>query len=274
MTAVAAAFVLPVRAAAQSDPTPAPVRIVDYEQARALETKLSQRVLLLTVYPQPGQYQDAALMPVRTGEALAVMHKGRAVIVTSWFLTEDSARITVVRPDSRTGNAGIRPIGDLSAVGFDNDSVETRILERDPESGLTILEMPPEIERRLPVAPFKVGRPLKVDPARPFWCVTPAGAGLNVLTDTAIVDRPGFPYQGLFLAPGRLPMGTVLFDEQGEPWGIAVREAFSGSGFTMIAAIFPKKVKVGGRKKPDPGKAKPGVWIDVSPEQGDEIENR
>lgn len=246
--------------------------ITDYNEVQKLKALLSERVLQIEVRPEPALYQDASLTPSRIGQGAVVLIDGRPVIVTSSYLVDGARQVLIVRPDTGLQDGSIRPITELSKAGFLDDTVETTVARMIPEAGLALLELPEAISRTLTFKPLAPGGDLKADRSRAFWCVTHAGTGLTVLTDTAVIEPAGPPLDKLFLAPGTLPQGTILFDRHGVAWGLGTREAFSGSKFTLVAAIanaLAPKPKKPGRERPKPP-AQPGVWVTVPVDDQDE----
>ncbi len=260
---------MPLPALARDVPAGA---ITDYAKAQEFKAMLSERVLQIEVRPEPAPYQDASLTPSRNGQGAVVMIEGRPVVVTSSFLVDGARQILIVKPDTRSRDGSIRPITELSNTGFSNDTVPATVLRLIPDAGLALLELPEDVGRTLKFKPLPPGGPLKPDRARAFWCVTPAGAGLMVLADTAVIESAGPPLEKLFLAPGTLLPGTVLFDGDGVVWAIGARESFSGSRFTLVAAVanaLPAKPREPRADKPRPP-AQPGVWVTVPADDQDE----
>jgi|GEM_PF-1183579 len=260
---------MPLPALARDVPAGA---ITDYAKAQEFKAMLSERVLQIEVRPEPAPYQDASLTPSRNGQGAVVMIEGRPVVVTSSFLVDRAREILIVRPGGETRDGSIRPITELSTTGFSSDTVPTTVLKLIPDAGLALLALPDDVGRLLKFKPLPPGGPLKPDRARVFWCVTPAGAGLMVLADTAVVESAGPPLEKLFLAPGTLLPGTVLFDGDGVVWAIGARESFSGSRFTLVAAVanaLPAKPREPRADKPRPP-AQPGVWVTVPADDQDE----
>jgi len=191
---------------------------LDYESQQRLKTDLAGRVVFVEVTPTPGAFEDPAFIAKRFGQGVPVMREGRAVIVTSWYLVTGAASVVVTSADGSV-------------------SEPATVLAELQDKGIAVLSIPPGIAARLarpPAAPAVLTEP---DKSKYFYCVTPASLGMWVLTETFIVEKAPFPLEGLYLAPGVLAPGTVLFDGLGVPAAIAARESFQGNGITIVAPL-------------------------------------
>lgn len=198
--------------------------LLSFESHEALKKQLMNKIILLEVRPTGGPYQDPELIPARYGEGIPVIFENRAVILTSWFLTTEAASINVTTAD----------LGNRSAVS---------IIEELPDAGLAILTLPDSIRAAIGGAPYVPGKLGGPDYTRTLFFVSPAAPGTYVLSNTAVTEKAGPPFERLFMVPGVPGRGTVLFDANGTPVAIAVRESYSGNGFTIVTGL--------GRPEPD-----------------------
>lgn len=193
---------------------------IDYAAHEAMKADLSASVVVLDITPRPGAFEDPAMVPHRFGQGVVTMVDGRPLIVTSLYLVTEASAITAMTPDGE-------------------NRVQVQVVTEDQAAGLTRLSLPESLAGTLKHPPFQPGSITGPDLERNLFSVTPVTPGMTVLTETVVTDRAPFPMDSFFMVPGTLPAGTVLFDRQGIPCGIALRESYSGNRFTFVASLTP-----------------------------------
>ncbi len=238
---------VPVRAeSAQKDESSYPLTI---EGEAALRERLADYVLLIQAWPAPAPLEDPDLVPTRIGMAVIVARENRIEVWTAAGLVEDATRILLSSADGhRTATARVAQVREQDS---------TARLECDGGC-----PAPKDAPAPAPAKACEDGRPLSF--------VVPTGLGDFVLGHTVVAGPEAPPLEALIIVPGRLPLGTPLFDPKGRPAAIVLRPHTSRTDRVLAAPLTPRPVAapaIGTTALPaDPGVQEPTGLAPKAPE--------
>lgn len=167
------------------------------EDETRLKELLWRRVILLESRPRASDLEEPGLAPVQFGQAFRV---DGDLLCTAMLLLEGASVARLTGPDGRETTAAVKD--------RDADALVARL----PCEG------PCRTWPRVPTAPAS-----SRDPGRGLFLVLPSLPDQPVLSPTVSLGAEASPFPGLFAVAGRLPPGTLVFDQAGALAGLVVR---------------------------------------------------
>jgi len=209
--------------------------LLTLEGEAALRDRLSNKTLIVKVLPNPLPLQDTSFLPSRFGGAVRVEYNGDAVVLTSYVLVGEAAKVELLlRP-------GSRPVATV------HGSPDLR------EKGLAVLECTQDVavgkgpgrhgagktQSPCGVKPVQIAPRDATNTGRLLFYVVLSGDGRSVLSHTVSKGEADPKLPGLIVVYGRIPKGTPLFDTDGRVAAIVVRSAADSVDRVLAATLLP-----------------------------------
>jgi len=167
------------------------------EDENRLRELLWRRVILLESRPRASDLEEPGLTPTQFGQAFRV---DGDLLCTAMLLLEGASVARLTGPDGRETTAAVKD--------RDADALVARL----PCEG------PCRTWPRVPTAPAS-----SRERGRGLFLVLPSLPDQPVLSPTVSLGAEASPFPGLFAVAGRLPSGTLVFDQAGALAGLVVR---------------------------------------------------